>query len=142
MPSSIFGEWPRSIISVCSWINVSSCKLPLAYLLRTSKNLILYLLQFLQLVDGSIRIFALEYITAAYQYVYPGFHQSWGGLSLHPAIHLDECMAATLVDEFAQSGRLLDGVFYKLLSAESWVYAHQQYHIYIADNVFQYAYRG
>ena len=46
-------------------------------------------------------------------------------------------MAAALLDEFAQAMYLLDGVFDKLLSAESWVHAHQQHHIYIADNVFQ-----
>ena len=70
-------------------------------------------------MDGSPRVFALEYIASAHQYVYPGLHQSWGGLSLHAAIHLYECLAAALFDEFAQSCRLLDGVFDELLSAYS-----------------------
>ena len=39
-------------------------------------------------MDGSQRVFALEYIASAHQYVYPGLHQSWGGLSLHAAILL------------------------------------------------------
>ena len=51
-------------------------------------------------------------------------------------------MAAALLDEFAQTMYLLDGVFYKLLSAESWVHAHQQHHIHIADDIFQDIYRS
>ena len=93
-------------------------------------------------MDGSIRVCALEYITSAYQHVYSGFYQSWSSFCLHAAIYLDECLASALFDELAQTAYLLDGVFDEFLSAEAWVYAHQQYHVHIADDVFQHAYRG
>ena len=51
-------------------------------------------------------------------------------------------MAAALLDEFAQAMYLLDGVFDKLLPAESRVHAHQQHHIHIADDIFQDIYRS
>lgn len=93
-------------------------------------------------MDGSIRVCALEYITSAYQHVYSGFHQSWSGFCLHAAIYLDECLTAALFDELAQTAYLLDGVLDEFLSAEAWVNAHQKYHVYIADDVFQHTYRG
>jgi len=93
-------------------------------------------------MDGRVRVGALEYIASAYQYVYASLDQSRCRFCLYASIYLNEGMAAALLDELTKSAHLLDGVLDKLLTAKARIHAHQQHHVYVANDVFQNTYRG
>ena len=90
-----------------------------------------------EVADNLLRILGTKDVTTADEYIDTGCNETWGRLALHTAIHLNQRLTALFRNQPTQVLHLVDSVLNELLSAEPGVDAHQQDHLYIADNILQ-----
>lgn len=92
-------------------------------------------------MDGGYWVGGTEYVAAADKDICSGADEAWGRFVLHATVYLDEGVRLALVDELAQTLRLVDGLLDELLTSEARVDAHQEDEVDIADNILEHAHR-
>ena len=78
-----------------------------------------------------------KHVAACHEHVGSCLHERGGGVGVDTAIDLDEGVAACALDEFFELFDFLDGVLDELLAAEAGVDGHEEYHVYVLDDVFK-----
>lgn len=92
-------------------------------------------------MDGGYWVGGTEYVAAADKDIGSGADKARGRFILYATVYLDEGVRLALVDELAQTLRLVDGLLDELLPPEARVDTHQEDEVDIADDILKHAHR-
>ena len=106
---------------------------------RQPRPITIYELELLEFRNGDcrLRVRCSKDCITGYQYICPCFHQAGTSFQIHSTIYFNQCFRTCSFYQGTQFTDFLYRMFNELLSAKSWIYAHNKHHIYILNNILK-----